>query len=134
MKLNIFRFDSSVDAVPYYVSYVLPSQEELTVLQALDYVYHAMDRSLAYRNYRCFEGVCLSCMVVVNGKTVKGCETLLSPGKEYTIDPLKGYPIIRDLVVDYGQERIDKQRGEKFLIKTGTLIEGKSSVKTEVAE
>ena len=134
MKLNIFRFDSSLDAVPYYRSYVLPSLEEWTVLQALDYVYHVMDRSLAYRNYRCFEGVCLSCMVVVNGKTVKGCETLLSPGKEYTIDPLKGYPIIRDLVVDYGQERIDKQRGEKFLIKTGTWIEGKSSGKTDGEE
>jgi fumarate reductase iron-sulfur subunit len=134
MKLNIFRFDSSVDAVPSYRSYVLPAQEEWTVLQALDYIYDTVDRSLGYRNYRCFEGVCLSCMVVVNGKPVKGCETLLSPGKEYTIDPLKGYPIIRDLVVDYGQERTDQQSGKKFLIKTGTLIEGRSSDESEDTE
>lgn len=125
MKINIFRFNPFINTIPYYTSYILSLQEEVSVLQALDYIYMYLDGNIAYRNYRCFEGVCGSCMVHLNGRNVKGCEMILKPGEEYTIDPVKGYPIIRDLVVDYGHERRNMKEDVRYMITSGTTLERK---------
>ncbi|MFQ6111717.1 MAG: 2Fe-2S iron-sulfur cluster-binding protein, partial [Nitrospinota bacterium] len=102
VSFRIFRFDPSRDKSPRYESYSIPWEEGFTVLSALRYIYQNLDRTLAYREYECFRGLCNSCRVSVDGRELKGCRALLEPGREYTLEPLRGRPIIRDLVVDFG--------------------------------
>ncbi len=104
VSFRIFRFDPSRDESPRFESYSIPWEEGSTVLSALRYIYRNIDRTLAYREYECYRGLCNSCRVSVDGREHKGCRTLLEPGREYTLKPLRGRRVIRDLVVDFGDE------------------------------
>ena len=104
IDVRVFRFDPQTGAAPRYATYSVPSATALTALEVLDYIYVHLDRNLAYRPYYCLKGVCLACLVRIDGKGAKGCELLLEPGRTYTIDPIHGYPVIRDLAVDFGTE------------------------------
>ena len=40
--------------------------------------------------------------MMVNGKGMRTCSRVLHPGEKILLEPMKGFPIIRDLVVDFG--------------------------------
>ena len=52
----------------------------------------------------CMQGVCGSCAMVINGRPALACETFLRDlkGKKVTLEPLKKFPVISDLLVDRG--------------------------------
>ncbi len=104
IQVRVFRFDPQTGGVPRYESYSVPAPASLTALEVLDYIYARLDPHLAYRTYYCLKGVCLACLIRIDGKGAKGCERLLEPGRAYTLDPIHGYPVIRDLAVDFGTE------------------------------
>ena len=104
IEVRVFRFDPQAGGAPRYESYSVPTPAPLTALEVLDYIYAHLDRHLAYRTYYCLKGVCLACLVRIDGKGAKACERLLEPGRAYTLDPIQGYPVIRDLAVDFGTE------------------------------
>ncbi len=104
IEVRVFRFDPQAGEAPRYESYSVPTPAPLTALEVLDYIYAHLDRHLAYRTYYCLKGVCLACLIRIDGKGAKGCERLLEPGRAYTLDPIHGYPVIRDLAVDFGAE------------------------------
>ena len=61
-----------------------------------------MHSDLAVR-WNCKAGKCGSCSVEINGKPRLGCMTRLnefSENETITIEPLKTFPIIKDLVTD----------------------------------
>ena len=122
IDLNIFRFDPDTDSVPYYRKYNLPWTEGLTLLMAVRKVYETVDPTLGFRNYFCGRGLCSSCLMTVDGKTKKSCHIVLEAGREYLVEPAKGYPIIRDLVVDYGVKRSDPNSDREFTIMSGTVV------------
>jgi succinate dehydrogenase/fumarate reductase-like Fe-S protein len=122
VQLKIFRFNPTIDTIPYYAPYTLPWTEGLTLLAAIRTIYTDTDRSLAFRNYYCGRGLCNGCRVTVNGTVKKACHVVLEPRSEYTVEPLKGYPVIRDLVVDFGIRRVPA-RGEGLIeIRQGAVI------------
>jgi succinate dehydrogenase/fumarate reductase-like Fe-S protein len=90
IDVRVFRFDPQTGAAPHYASYSVPSATALTALEVLDHIYAHLDRRLAYRTYYCLKGVCLACLVRIDGKGAKGCERLLVPGGTYTIGGCKG--------------------------------------------
>lgn len=103
VKLTIFRYDPDVDPYPRFKTYVLPLKEEITLLMALKYIYENIDNTLAFRNYCCGAGpLCGSCLLTVNDKTVYSCNVPLKGGEELIIEPPRGFPVIKDLVVDWG--------------------------------
>lgn len=97
--VEIQRFSPEKDK-PFYQSFEIRFYDELTVLAALNTIKSEQDGSLTYR-YSCQMGICGSCGAVVNGKPVLMCQTFVknisSPIK---VEPLKNFPIIKDLVVD----------------------------------
>ncbi len=123
VSLKVFRFDPETDAVPHYTNYALPWTEGLTLLAAIRRIYETLDPSLGFRNYFCGRGLCSSCLMMVDGKSKHSCHVLLEPGREYLVEPLKDYPVIRDLVVDYGAKRTDPQTGKVYEIRCGASIE-----------
>jgi succinate dehydrogenase/fumarate reductase iron-sulfur protein len=102
IRLKIFRYDPDEDHIPTYKTYEVPWKEGLLLLSALKYIRETLDETLAFRDYCCQCGWCTSCMMTVNGKGMRTCLILLKPGDQYTIEPMKGFPIIKDLVVDFG--------------------------------
>ena len=49
----------------------------------------------------CLEEVCGACSMVINGKARQACSTLIDNLEQpITIEPLKSFPLIRDLMVD----------------------------------
>jgi fumarate reductase iron-sulfur subunit len=73
------------------------------VLDALNHVKDQLDGTLSYR-WSCRMGVCGSCGMTVNGEPKLTCATFLAdyaPGP-VRVEPLRNFPVIRDLIVDIG--------------------------------
>ena len=102
VSLKVFRFDPDVDLSPAYKVYQVPWQEGLLLLTALKYIRDHIDDTLAFRDYCCGCSWCMSCMMTVDGKGMRTCSRPLVSGESLRVEPMKGYPIIRDLVVDFG--------------------------------
>jgi succinate dehydrogenase/fumarate reductase-like Fe-S protein len=134
IEVRVFRFDPQHGGAPRYESYSVPTAAPLTALEVLDYIYAHLDRHLAYRSYYCLKGVCLACLVRINGKGAKGCERLLEPGRAYTLDPIQGYPVIRDLAVDFGREVGAPDGAGTLLARDGAVMAAKATAAIEERE
>ncbi len=121
-NLKIFRFNPETDSVPYYRLYTVPWTEGLTLLAALRLIYVQIDRTLGFRNYFCGRGLCTGCRVTVDGTVKKACHVILESGREYVLEPLKNYPVIRDLAVDFGIHRFDPEGGKEFHLRQGVVL------------
>ena len=101
--LEVFRYRPEVESEPTFDSFEVPLHPEWMILDALNYIKDDLDGSLSYR-WACRMGVCGSCGMLANGQPVLTCapylESLL-PGP-IRIEPLEGFPVIRDLVGDIG--------------------------------
>jgi succinate dehydrogenase/fumarate reductase-like Fe-S protein len=100
--LKVFRYDPSADRAPRYERYRVPWKEGLLLLGALKHVRDKMDETLAFRDYCCGCSWCASCIMTVNGKSTRSCSRPLKPGESLLIEPMRGFPIIKDLAVDFG--------------------------------
>lgn len=96
-KIGVWRFNPRSDKDPVLCRYVVPMEDGDTVLQALLYIYEAIDSTLAFR-YGCRLKKCGLCGVQVNGRPRLACLTRLRDG--LVLRPLRSIPVIRDLVVD----------------------------------
>src|SRR5260370_35458013 len=101
IALEVTRFSPERDKEPRLATYEVPLRKEWVVLDALNYVKDKVDGSLSFR-WSCRMGICGSCGMMVNGEPQLTCATFLSdyaPGP-LRVEPLKNFPILRDLIVD----------------------------------
>lgn len=99
IKVKVFRFDSSVDAKPYYKTYEVPFEEGMSAMDALDYIYQNQDGTLAYYDHAgCSLGICGRCTGKVNGKPGLVCQTPVKG--DITLEPLNEEKVLKDLVVE----------------------------------
>jgi succinate dehydrogenase/fumarate reductase-like Fe-S protein len=88
-----------VSTVTYEESvYLLDYYEGMTLHRALEEIYKKLDPTLAYRPYRCNKGICMSCLLSVDGKSRQSCTIFLRPGDRILLESEKGHSHIRDLV------------------------------------
>jgi succinate dehydrogenase/fumarate reductase-like Fe-S protein len=85
--------------------YEIRTDRDMTILEVLQEVYHRLDSTLAFRSYRCGRRLCRSCEVSLDGRTVRGCATLLHPGKTYRLEAAHRESVIRDLVFDFDEKQ-----------------------------
>jgi len=99
--LRVSRYRPGVDEAPVLQEYEIPRREDWAVLDGLNHVKDAIDGTLSFR-WSCRMGICGSCGMTVNGEPKLTCGTFLTDfGDEpITIEPLRGFPVLRDLVVD----------------------------------
>ena len=117
-RLTIFRFDPT-DGKPSYRDYQVPLTESLTVLEALFHLSAHGEDPPAFRRFRCNRGQCASCVMTINGRTRRACTTRVRDGM--VIEPLYDYPVIRDLVVDFGT-KTNSDGDHNYHVRTGTFI------------
>jgi succinate dehydrogenase iron-sulfur subunit len=97
---RIKRYDPDVDVKPYFKEYQLELEGTDRVLDGLNNIKWDQDGSLTYRR-SCAHGVCGSDAVRINGRNYLACKTLMKEfGKKITVEPLIGYKVVKDLVVD----------------------------------
>lgn len=102
VHLKIFRYDPAVDRAPAYKTYEVPWHEGLLLLTAVKYIRDNIDETLAFRDYCCGCSWCMSCLMTVNGKGMRTCSRVIHPGESILLEPMKGFPVIKDLAVDFG--------------------------------
>ena len=108
-KVSVFRFHPGVDKAPRYQTYKVPFEEGRSVLGVLKYIYENQDSSLAFYN-SCRIGKCTGCHVKVNGKTRLACTTVVEE-EDLLLEPMPGYRVVRDLVVDRTRAGTAEKRG-----------------------
>ncbi|MEM1742976.1 MAG: 2Fe-2S iron-sulfur cluster-binding protein, partial [Nitrososphaerota archaeon] len=99
VTFKIFRFNSAVDSSPRWSVYEVEVDKSATILDALLKIKENIDPTLTLR-YSCRQAVCGSCGMVINGKERLACFTrvLELNSNMITIEPLKNFPVIKDLV------------------------------------
>jgi len=106
IEIKVFRFDPTGDEKPRFQEYEIVKDEKMSVLSALQYIYRNLDASLSIQGYYCYRKLCTVCMLRINGKNKLGCRTLVEDNM--TIEPVKQYPLIKDLVVDFSAGKASK--------------------------
>lgn len=113
MTFRIWRGDSSGGK---FQDYTIPVEEGMVVLDAVHAIQAEQANDLACR-WNCKAGKCGSCSAEVNGKPRLMCMTRLSefdPNQTIIIEPMKAFPIIRDLVTDVSWNFKVKQKIKPF--------------------
>jgi len=99
--VEILRYRPEREAEPTWERFEVPFEDNWMVLDALNHIKEQLDGTVSYR-WACRMGVCGSCGMMVNGEPTLTCATYLEsllPGP-VRIEPLRGFPVIRDLVGD----------------------------------
>jgi succinate dehydrogenase / fumarate reductase iron-sulfur subunit len=100
LTLRILRYNPETDEVPYYKEYGVDAEPTDRVLDALNAVKWYQDGAVTYRR-SCAHGVCGSDAMRINGVNRLACKVLVRDvGDKVTVEPLMGFRVIKDLVVD----------------------------------
>jgi succinate dehydrogenase / fumarate reductase iron-sulfur subunit len=100
LHLEIKRFDPDCDERPHWETYEVEVEESDRLLDALHQVRWHHDGGLAFRR-SCAHGVCGSDAMVINGANRLACVLLVRDvGSHVRIEPLRGLPVVKDLIVD----------------------------------
>ena len=103
IKLQVARYRPEQESESVFDEYEVPCNSDWVVLDGLNHVKDQIDGTLSYR-WSCRMGICGSCGMTVNGEPKLTCATFLddyAPGP-VRVEPLRNFPVIRDLVVDLG--------------------------------
>ncbi|UYG15650.1 succinate dehydrogenase iron-sulfur subunit [Brachybacterium huguangmaarense] len=103
VTLRIARFDPDAeDATTRWEDFTVTMHGTDRVLDALHEIKWHLDGSLTFRR-SCAHGVCGSDAMRINGRNRLACKTLLKDlnlSKPVTVEPIKGLPVMKDLIVD----------------------------------
>jgi fumarate reductase iron-sulfur subunit len=103
ITLQVARYRPEQESETTFDEFEVPCHQEWVVLDGLNHVKDRLDGTLSYR-WSCRMGICGSCGMTVNGEPKLTCATFLSdyaPGP-VRVEPLRNFPVIRDLIVDIG--------------------------------
>ena len=102
VTLRISRFDPDSEKGARWEDFTVTMHGTDRVLDALHEIKWHVDGSLTFRR-SCAHGVCGSDAMRINGRNRLACKTLLKDldiNKPITVEPIKGLPVEKDLIVD----------------------------------
>jgi fumarate reductase iron-sulfur subunit len=103
ITLRVARYRPEQQSETTFDDFDVPCPKDWVVLDGLNHIKDRLDGTLSYR-WSCRMGICGSCGMTVNGEPKLTCATFLAdyaPGP-VRVEPLRNFPIIRDLIVDIG--------------------------------
>jgi len=100
VELRILRYDPERDRRPHEESYRVEAGPMDRVLDLLHRVKYEQDGTLTFRR-SCGHGICGSDAMLINGVNRLACKVLVKDlGARITIEPIRGLPVLKDLIVD----------------------------------
>jgi succinate dehydrogenase / fumarate reductase iron-sulfur subunit len=100
IQMRVFRGSAREEG--RFAEFEVPVEEGMVVLDALHWIQAHVAPDLAVR-WNCKAAKCGSCSAEVNGRPSLTCKTRLSdfpPDEVITVEPMRAFPLIRDLVTD----------------------------------
>lgn len=120
--MEVSRFRPETDSGPVFEAYEVPLTREWAILDGLNYIKDQLDGTLTFR-WSCRMGICGSCGMTINGDPKLGCATFLAdylPGP-VRVEPMRNFPVIRDLVVDISDFMAKLPRVKPWIIRDDEL-------------
>ena len=100
VTLRVRRFNPETDSESRIETYDVPADPMDRVLDLLHWVKWNVDGSLTFRR-SCAHGICGSDAMLINGTNRLACKVLVREvGDQITVEPLRGLPVNKDLLVD----------------------------------
>jgi succinate dehydrogenase / fumarate reductase iron-sulfur subunit len=100
VRLKVLRFNPEKDDQPHFENYTVQAEPMERLLDCLHKIKWYQDGSLALRR-SCGHGICGSDAMVINGVNALACKVLVKDLKQpITVEPIRGLPLQKDLVVD----------------------------------
>ena len=104
VQLRVKRYNPDRDARPHWQEFTVQAEPTDRVLDVLHTVKWEQDGTLSFRR-SCAHGVCGSDAMMINGANALACIELVRDaagpqGGRVTVEPIRGLPVIKDLVVD----------------------------------
>ena len=100
VHLRIKRFEKGKDKIPYWSDFQVEAEPTDRVLDLLHDVKWHQDSTVSFRR-SCGHGVCGSDAMLINGRNRLACKILVQEvGEKITIEPMRGFPVERDLIVN----------------------------------
>jgi succinate dehydrogenase / fumarate reductase iron-sulfur subunit len=99
-----------------FVEYTVEVETGMVVLDAIHLIQATQATDLAVR-WNCKAGKCGSCSMEINGKPKLACMNRMNeydPAETVTVQPLKTFPLIKDLVTDVSWNYEQNKRIEPF--------------------
>lgn len=137
VTLKIFR--ARPEQVQHYDLFDVTVPDAANVLDAVEQVWAQSDRELVFR-HACHHASCGTCAVRINGREQLPC---IAPVSDYlrdaggskspiTIEPLRNFPIVGDLVVDVASFFHNQEASELVITRpTENDLQGKAIAHTE---
>ena len=112
VKFKIKRYNPEKDKDPHWEEYDLEVEPTDRVLDGLHVIKWYQDGTLTFRR-SCGHGICGSDAMLINGRNRLACKVLIKDvGKTITVEPMKGFRVVKDLVVDM-KDFFEKYRAVK---------------------
>ncbi len=100
VELRVKRYNPETDTKPHWEQFTVEAEPTDRILDALHTAKWTIDGTLSFRR-SCAHGVCGSDAMVINGANGLACLQLIQDvGTSITLEPIRGLPVIKDLVVD----------------------------------
>jgi succinate dehydrogenase / fumarate reductase, iron-sulfur subunit len=100
VELRVLRYNPEDDPEPHFETYVVGAEPRDRILDLLHAIKWHQDSTLALRR-SCAHGICGSDAMVINGVNHLACKVLVKDlDQPITVEPIRGLPLLRDLVVD----------------------------------
>jgi fumarate reductase iron-sulfur subunit len=119
ITLQVARYRPEQESEAVFDEFEVPCPSDWVVLDGLNHIKDQMDGTLSYR-WSCRMGICGSCGMTVNGEPKLTCATFLTdyaPGP-VRVEPLRNFPVIRDLIVDLGDFMQKLVRVKPWIVRT----------------
>ena len=120
--MEVTRYQPETDSEPTLQAYEVPLTREWAVLDGLNYIKDRLDGTVTFR-WSCRMGICGSCGMTINGDPKLACATFLVdylPGP-VRVEPMRNFPVIRDLVVDISDFMAKLPRVKPWIIRDDEL-------------
>ena len=100
VHLRVKRYNPETDKRPHWQEFEVEAEPTDRVRDALHTAKWTVDGTLTFRR-SCAHGVCGSDAMVINGANGLACVQLIQDvGTSISLEPIRGLPVIKDLVVD----------------------------------
>jgi succinate dehydrogenase / fumarate reductase iron-sulfur subunit len=101
LTLRIRRFNPEVGPEPWWDEFQIEADPTDRLLDALHRVKWYHDGTLALRR-SCAHGICGSDGMLINGRNALACKVLVKDvAPKVTVEPIRGLPVLKDLIVDF---------------------------------
>ena len=100
LTLRVRRFNPEVSADSWWDEWTVECHPLDRLVEVLHHVKWHLDGSLSFRR-SCAHGICGSDAMMINGRNQLACKVLAEDvAPKVTIEPIRGLPVLKDLIVD----------------------------------